>query len=178
MTCIVGIATAGKVHLAGDSAAVADNALTVIVEPKVFHNGPYVFGFTDSFRVGQLLRHAFRPPAPTGDLDRFLVTKFIDALRGCLQDGGVASRANEVEAGGTFLVGVSGRLFQVESDYQVGEAVDGFDAIGCASDVARGALFATPKLAPKARLRLALEAAERHSAGVRGPWTFITGGEA
>ncbi|WP_234710671.1 hypothetical protein [Sinorhizobium arboris] len=101
-----------------------------------------------------------------------MVTEFIDALRQCLKAGGCAQRYYEVERGGTFLVGYAGRLFQIRGDYQVAEPVDGFDACGCGSQIALGALFASSDAPPRERLEIALNAAERFCAGVRGPFHF------
>ncbi|MEO3924086.1 hypothetical protein ABGB07_09550 [Micromonosporaceae bacterium B7E4] len=44
--------------------------------------------------------------------------------------------------------------------------------MGCGSEIALGALFATARtsMSPKRRVTVALEAAERFSAGVRGPF--------
>lgn len=174
MTCIVGLVSDGKVFIGGDSAGVANLSLTIRADAKVFKNGDYVMGFCGSFRMGQLLRHSFSPPKrhPDTDLEKFMVTDFVNAVRGCLKDGGVAESYNDAEKGGFFLVGYAGRLFQIQSDYQVGESVDGYDAIGCGEDIAKGTLFATEKLKPADRTRVALEAAERFSAGVRGPFHF------
>ena len=178
MTVIVGVVHEGRVYLGGDSAGVGGLDVTVRSDVKVFRNGPFVLGFTDSFRMGQLLHHALTPPAPEGDLDRFMCTTFIDAVRDCLSGGGYASTTNGTEAGGTFLVGVAGRLFQVNSDYQVGESRDRYDAIGCGSGYALGVLHLTGRqqMPPRSRLRLALEAAAHHSAGVRAPFRYVTGG--
>lgn len=178
MTCIVGVAHEGQVYLGGDSAGVSGYSLTVRADAEVFRNGPYVLGFTSSFRMGQLLRYSLKPPAPTVDLEAFMVTTFVDAVRACLKAGGYASKTHEVEEGGTFLVGVRGRLFRVDSDYQVGEAGAGYDAIGCGEDLAFGALYATGHLQPRRRVRVALEAAEAGSGGVRAPFLVISGGKA
>lgn len=180
MTCIAAVAHDGKVYIGGDSAGVGGYGLTVRADVKVFRNGPYVFGFTSSFRMGQLLHHALKAPKPEGNLDRFLCTKFVDAVRECLKTGGFASSTYGVDEGGTFLVGVQGRLFVVESDFQVGEAASGYDAVGCGSDLALGVLHLSGRqqMAPRSRVRLALEAAETHSAGVRGPFRIVVGGAA
>lgn len=177
MTCIVGLVHDGDVYIAGDSAGVSGYDLRVRADEKVFQNGHYAFGFTSSFRMGQLIRYAFTPPAvpnEDADLRAFMTTTFVDALRECLKKGGYAKRENEVEAAGVFLVGVHGRLFVIESDYQVGENVDGFAAVGCGDQVALGSLYTTRTAAylhePEYRVRAALEAAERFSAGVRGPF--------
>lgn len=174
MTCIVGIAENGRVYIGGDSAGVAGYSLTVRADRKVFRNGDFVMGFTTSFRMGQLLRYAFSPPKrhPDTDIDKFMVTDFINAVRDCLKSGGYAEKHNDAEQGGTFLVGYAGRLFEVHGDYQVGEATDGFSAVGCGDEIALGALYAAKKQKPTDRLRTALEASERFSAGVRGPFHF------
>lgn len=177
MTCIAGIAHEGQVYIGGDSAGIctSDLSLTVRSDPKLFSTGPYVFGFAGSFRMGQILRYVFVPPDPDiRDLDRFMCVDFVDALRDCLKSGGFARTDEGVESGGLFLVGVCGRLFRVSSDYQVGESLDGFDAIGCGDLIALGSIFSTVGLPPERRLCIALQAAERHSAGVRGPFRYVS----
>lgn len=173
MTAIVGLTRGGSVFIGGDSAGVSGLSLSVRADSKVFRNGRYLFGFTSSFRMGQLIRYSLNLPEPEDDLNRFMVTKFIDGLRDCLKSGGYARKEEEQELGGTFLVGVRGRLFTIYDDYQVAKALDGYAAVGCGNDIALGALYATAGrgMRPKARVRLALTAAERFSAGVRGPFT-------
>jgi hypothetical protein len=173
VTAIVGLVHDGRVFIGGDSAGVAGYQLTVRADQKVFRTDRYVFGFTDSFRMGQLIRYSFEPPAPPTRLDKFMSTTFVDALRSCLKEGGYARKDSEQESGGTFLVGVAGRLFRIGSDYQVGESVDLYDAVGSGDDLALGALYATPGQPPKERIRIALGAAERFSAGVRRPFVIV-----
>ncbi|ANT54760.1 MULTISPECIES: hypothetical protein [Mesorhizobium] len=176
MTCIVGLINDGSVHIGGDSAGVVGYSLTVRADRKVFRNKDFVFGFTSSFRMGQLLAHSFKPPKRHPDIDvyTFMVTEFVNALRQCLKDGGYAERHHEAERGGTFLVGYAGRLFKIAGDYQVGESADDFDACGCGEQIALGALLASPNSPPRERLTIALQAAERFSAGVRTPFHFET----
>ena len=176
MTAIAGLVHDGAVHLAGDSAGVSGYSLTVRADTKVFTNGPYVMGFTSSFRMGQLLRWSLEAPHPAGDLEKFMATTFVDAVRTTLREGGWLVKNSEREDGGTFLVGTAGRLFTVSDDFQVGEAADGYAAIGCGHELVLGALYATArgKKQPVDRLRIALEAAERFSAGVRGPFAFVS----
>lgn len=174
MTCIVGLVENDTVYIGGDSAGVSGYFLNVRADRKVFRNGDFVMGFTSSFRMGQLLQHTFTPPKrhPDTPVDKYMVTSFIDAVRDCLKTGGYASRQNEVETGGIFLAGYAGRLFRIDCDYQVGEAVDGFDAVGCGEEIALGSLCTSVGMKPQKRLQLALEAAERYSAGVRAPFHF------
>jgi ATP-dependent protease HslVU (ClpYQ) peptidase subunit len=180
MTCIVGLLDDGDIYIGGDSAGVGGYALHVRADQKVFRNGPFLMGFTTSFRMGQLLRYKLTPPehpyiAGTGkrmDTYKYMVTHFVDAVRQCLKDGGYASKDKEVEEGGTFLVGYDGRLFEIESDYQVAEQAVEFHAVGCGDQIALGSLYSSRGRPPKERVVMALEAAERFSPYVRGPFVI------
>ena len=180
MTCIVGLIDDGKVYMGGDSAGIAGYNLSIRADEKVFQNGPFLMGFTTSFRMGQLLRYKLEPPKHPFDDDgklidtyKFMATAFIDSVRKCLKDGGYAQKDKEQEWGGTFLVGYKGRLFEIEGDYQVGESVDKFKAVGCGQQIALGNLCATKGKQPKERVDAALKAAEKYSAGVRGPFAIL-----
>ena len=180
MTCIIGLVDDGRVFIGGDSAGVADYALTVQADEKVFKRGPFVFGFTDSFRMGQLLRYALpidKEKMPRADdvegLSGWMRTDFIDSVRKCLREGGFATLDNGREWGGTFLVGIYGRLFRVGTGFDVLEGADPFEAVGCGFQLAIGSM-ATSKGRATSRVKKALEVSERFSAGVRGPFVVVS----
>jgi ATP-dependent protease HslVU (ClpYQ) peptidase subunit len=176
VTAIVGLEHAGKVYIGADSAGTAGWLQIVRADEKVFTNGPFVIGFTTSFRMGQLLRYklsvAEQAPSQTDDF-RFMSTVFIDTVRTCLKDGGFAKIDNGVEQGGTFLVGYRGALYCVGSDFQVGRSVEGFDAVGYGDELALGALAASALKDPTRRVKQALGVAARFSAGVAGPFKVV-----
>lgn len=176
MTCIVGFIHNGTVYMGGDSAGVAGLDIRTRKDPKVFIKGEFIFGFTSSFRMGQLLRHSFTAPARNAgqSVDDYMAGPWIDAVRKCLKDGGYASVENNTETGGQFLVGYAGRLFQVDSDFQVGEVAEPYDAVGCGHKYALGTLHALHGSLkdPKRLVRKALESAAFFSAGVRAPFTI------
>ncbi len=179
MTAIAGFVHEGKVWIGGDSAGVDGRfALTVRADQKVFRSGEFVMGFTSSFRMGQLLRYTLTVPPwkEKQDLFEYMVNDFIGAVRNCLKAGGYAEKHDDAERGGTFLVGVRGRLFCIQSDYQVSESADGYEACGCGELICSGALFATRNFIgpPVERMKVVLEAAERHSAGVRAPFHILS----
>jgi len=186
MTCIVGLVHNGKTHLAGDSAGVDGLHIVVRKDKKVFMNGEFAMGFTSSFRMGQILHYDFNPPsfdtfvAKAKDDDdpvmEFMVRKFIPALRKAFKNHGFGRIEDNEESGGCFLVGFRGRLFQIDADYQVGENIVGYAAVGCGDSYAMGSLHSTGShsaLKPKRRLEAALEAAAEFSGGVCAPFNFV-----
>jgi hypothetical protein len=178
MTAVAGLIADGAVWIAADSAGVSGQSLSIRADHKAFRNGPYVFGFTTSFRMGQLLQYRLQVtgPDPDDDLHAFMCTNFADAVRDCLKAGGWAEKDKDREAGGNFLVGVNGRLFEVYSDYQVAEREDPFAATGCGESFLLGSLHTSAALdwPPEKRLIAALEAAERFSTGVQGPFRVVS----
>lgn len=177
MTCIVGIEKAGQVWIGGDSASLSGLSKRIREDSKVFKVGDVLFGFTTSFRVGQLLRFSLTiPPQKVEDDYQYLCTDFIDAVRKCLKNGGFTHIKDNQEIGGTFLLGYKGRLYTVDSDFQVGKVTIGFDACGCGEDYALGSLYTTKdlKFNPEERLIKALKAAAQFSAGVAPPFKIIS----
>lgn len=176
MTCIVGIAQKGLVVIGGDSAGVAGLSLSVRADEKVFRKGDFLYGFTTSYRMGQLLRYVFDPPRhhPGTDTMAYLVAEFIPALRQCFNANGYGQSHNHQDSGGCFLLGYRGEIFQIESDYQVARPMDEYAAVGCGFDLALGALHATQDGATEVgdRVVAALKAAAHHSAGVCPPFVI------
>ena len=174
MTCIVGLVNRESVYIGADSAGLAGLTLSVRADEKVFGRPPFLMGFTTSFRMGQLLRYKLSVPLQQcSDVQEFMSTIFIDSVRQCLKEGGWATTKDGRETGGIFLVGYQHRLFRIDSDFQVGENCGGFDAVGAGEDIALGALFATEGKEPLERILIALRAAERYSAAVRGPFIVM-----
>jgi 20S proteasome alpha/beta subunit len=177
MTCIAAVADGTHVYMGGDSAGIAGLTLQVRGDPKVFkRDDRFIIGFTSSFRMGNILRYQFTPPELKAehDIDEYMVDGFAQAAQKCFREHGFATVRNEQVTGGQFLVGVRGRIFIIDSDFQVGWVRSDYAAVGCGADAACGSLHATAALQVEAsqRVKMALEAAEQHSAGVRGPWTL------
>lgn len=173
MTCIVGLVDKGVVYIGGDSAGIAGLSISIRADEKVFGNGPFIMGFTSSFRMGQLLRYKLAPPAQTVHQDdmEYMVTSFIDSCRTCFSQNGFGDKEGSV--GGSFLVGYKGKLYTVESDYQVGIPRLEYDAVGSGADLALGAMYATEGLKPEERITAALSAASAFNAGVAPPFIIL-----
>ncbi len=193
MTCIVAYRTAEAVFMGADSAGVAGLSMTVRADRKVFElcragvpprtagglargdRDRMLVGFTSSFRMGQIIQHHVALPdhprgVPTFD---WMVREFVPAVRKALKEHAFTTVNNNVETGGSFLVAYRNRIYTIDGDFQVGEPVAPFDAVGCGASIALGAMDALHRWDTPGGIQLvelALQAAERHSAGVRRPF--------
>jgi len=178
MTCIIALAQDGSVYMGGDSAGVDVQTLAVHVrtDAKVFITGEFIFGFTTSFRMGQLLQYSFTPPEhpPEKCTMAYMVTDFIDAIREVFSAKGFLTKLNEGEVGGDFLVGYRGKIYEIANDFQVGTMAVNYASLGCGADFAQGVMFATSDMvSPESRITLALDAAEYFSGGVTRPYKIL-----
>lgn len=171
MTCIVGLSDKGRVWMGGDSAGVAGLSITIRADPKVFINGPFIIGFTSSFRMGQLLMFDFIPPTHPQDMNnyQYMVTLVVPSIRSCFKDGGFAQSNNSQEKGGQFLIGYNGILYHIGADYQVGIPIETYTAVGCGEDIALGSMYTSQGRKPEYRIKTAILAAEKFNGGVRSP---------
>lgn len=172
MTCIIGLIHDGRVYMGADSMSASGWDARTTKLKKVFRlKGKFLIGYTTSFRMGQLLEHRLEVAAQNGEDDMaYMVTVFVEAVRSLLKDNGFSKVDNNKETGGQFLVGYNGRLYLVDSDFQVNEHADGFDACGCGQDYALAAMKALEDLPPRERIKRALEIVASFSNGVQGPF--------
>jgi ATP-dependent protease HslVU (ClpYQ) peptidase subunit len=136
MTCIVGIENNGVVHLGGDIQGTGGNNKIVHTQPKVFNRKGVLFGFTTSYRFGQILEHSLPTPVVPEDQDdvyRWLITVLIPDIRKALRDEGY-------EGGGNCLIGVRGQLWELQNDFSVLRSVRGYAAVGSGYEYAMGSL--------------------------------------
>lgn len=178
MTCIVGLEKNGKVWMGGDSAGTSMNMNQRIrADKKVFIKGEFIIGFCGSFRMGDLLKHAFNIPGTEDvvDSDSFMVNQFVDSLRDLLEtENKKAGLAGNDRLVPSILVGFRGRLYNVEGDYQCGRPEDGYDSVGSGSSVAVGSMYASRHVtSARKRIESSLKAASRNDAAVRPPFHIL-----
>ncbi|MDR6218231.1 hypothetical protein [Deinococcus soli (ex Cha et al. 2016)] len=175
MTVCVGLIHQGAVYLGADSMGSNTISCEIREDRKVFARGDFILAGAGSFRMIQLLRYKFTPPArdPERDVMEYLVTDFIDALRNAYKAAGFSEAHHGVESqNGLFLVGHVGRLFAIPNDFQVAELTIAFNAIGSGGRVAMGALHAlqphVDRLGPAHVIHTAIEAAATYTVSVGG----------
>lgn len=185
MTCIVAVKHNKKIYMGGDSLGSDDTfSKTVRNDEKVFINGEMIFGFTSSFRMGQILQYVMEPPErPEAISDmKYLVAHWIPVLIETFHDQGYHGEKavddhDETRTGGVFLLGYRGTVYHIDSDFQVGIPAEQYAAAGCGSDLALGAIYTAKKSGlkdPEQIITVALEAAEKFSGGVQRPFNILS----
>ena len=103
----------------GDSAGCTTYNIWDRSDKKVFIVDKMIYGFSPSFRMGQILQYSFkRPKHPQGKSDyEYLCTIWIDKLREILKEKGFTHIKENEETGGQFLVGYKGNLYEIDTDF-------------------------------------------------------------
>lgn len=136
MTCIVGVEVGDKVVLAGDIQGSGGNNKIIHTQPKVFKNGDMGFGYTTSYRFGQIIEHSITKefvPNSSDLIYPWLVKEFVPHCRKSLQEGGY-------DGGGTCLMGVKGQLWELQGEFSILRSTKGFNAVGSGYEYALGAM--------------------------------------
>jgi ATP-dependent protease HslVU (ClpYQ) peptidase subunit len=137
MTCIVGIEHNGKVLMGGDIQGTGWNNKVVHTQPKVFDKNGVIFGFTSSYRFGQVLEHGLPDPVVPEDpkqIYRWLITVLIPDIKDAL-------KSFDHDKGGNALIGVKGQLWELQADFSVLRSTRGFAAVGSGAEYAMGSVF-------------------------------------
>ncbi len=172
MTTIVGVQKDGYVILGADT-QVTDGARKhnhVKMEKISKNNGYLIAGAGDS-QPCDILQHVFAPPIPTladrKDLYHFMITKFIPAMRECLEENGYKPDPSDKDAGFNTLISFDGEIFDIGDDFSVVLNNDGIYGVGAGSQYAIGALYAG------ATVEKALEYAANNDIYTSGPFQIV-----
>jgi len=144
MTCVVALTEGDRLVMGADSGAshLPEYEMYTVSMPKVFRAGPWLVGFSGSYRLGQILKFNMPWPEPPGELDyEFMATKMTRALHECLSsqfDSGYPESA--VNRQWQILIGRRGKVYGMNYRYDVINVTDPFTAIGSGRKVALGAL--------------------------------------
>lgn len=185
MTCIIGYISDyknsegyNKIFMGGDSCGSNSYDITIRKNKKVFIKNNMIFGFTSSYRMGQIIQYCFNIPYHEKDLNNYeyLCSIFIKELIKCFKDNGFLEKnENGRYNGGTFLLGYKGCLYQIQDDFNIAELTLNYHACGSGEDYAMGALniLNKKKLNPKEKIKNALTTAEKFSRLVSSPFDII-----
>jgi 20S proteasome alpha/beta subunit len=176
--------------MGGDRAISDSNGyITRSAHPKVFRRYQYLFGYAGSVKFGKLIEHGFEPPTyrgedADGELDEFMNTDFVEALSAFLEEKTFSMFDDKPEIGAStsgLLVGIEGRIFEIEYELAAIEFADNYAAIGSATEFAIGALATHKNIYGKKYLKNnitnALKVAAKHSTTCSEPFDIVMIGE-
>jgi ATP-dependent protease HslVU (ClpYQ) peptidase subunit len=172
MTTIVAVCKNGNVTMGADS-QVTDGSRPnrhPRMEKITKNNGYLIAGSGDS-QPCVILQHIFVPPVPTvqerKDLYKFMIVKFIPAMRECLDDNGWKPSTDDKESGFNMLFAFDGEVFDIGDDLSVLLNDDGIYGVGSGSPYAIGALYAG------ASVEKSLEYASSNDIYTSGPYQIV-----
>ncbi len=184
MTCIIALLDKGTLWMGGDSAIAAGSELRISKISKVFKRSyketEYIIGCSGSARIRQIMEYEMELPqamAPQQgkEVQIFVIQKFIPLLKAALEKNSFLQKKEGIEQieDGKVLLGLNGHIFRIDNFFHVLESEENFEAIGSGSSEAWGAMYATNGQEAKARLELALQAAESATTNVQRPFTIV-----
>jgi len=178
MTCIVGMVSNDKVYIGADNIGSNNSQIQSRQDSKVFIKKDMVFGFTTSYRMGQLIKYQLIIPHRIDkSVEEYMYTDFIESVSKLFETKNYSEISNNVQTGGTFIVGYQGKIFIVESDFQIVQPSDCYCSVGSGSSFALGSLYANDSSVNKlatTKIIEALECAEYFNPFVRKPFEILS----
>ena len=181
MSLIIGVEEEGRVILAADSAASTEERFefySLRHLEKIARCGPYLVGYCDNARVGQVLFHHVDWPDPpeSGPLASFLVREVVPEIRRAVHAAGAAQEGRTFLGPRTVvLVAARGELYAVGADLAVVRS-EGLVCIGSGRSAAypvMDALLAAGVSSVRERIEMTLETVARRSPNVAPPFRFL-----
>lgn len=184
MTCIIGMIEGGETYIGADGYATSEECeLKPIICRKLFKSGRYIVAFAGHIRTGQLLypESGFEFPDEIYQIPNkmYLWLREFEAIgRDEIQMGVIASN---------FIIATEDNIYEIYTDMQISEINKkyGYTAMGSGSPYALGSLYTTSnsgyrqkKMAPKDRIKLSLEAANRFVKNCGEPYQIFSYKEA
>jgi ATP-dependent protease HslVU (ClpYQ) peptidase subunit len=176
MTVIAAIKANGRVYMAGDrGASDMDTGLILNLSKSKIHKvGDYVFGFAGTMD-GQRIAYSFDPPKPhpDEDLDFFMHTTFLKALRAYYDEWWFPT-SDESEF--SMLIAYKDKLYEHNSsDMSITEYTNHFMAVGSGEQYAYGYLSAVAGTKnPEQAIEGAVKAAIKFSPSCAGTVDILT----
>lgn len=135
MTCIVAMVDDSASYIACDSLGSGGGRKNSYRNKKIFQRESFLFGYTGSFRAGQLLQYSlWIPPRKVGqNLDDYLHVDLVNAVRSTYE-------THKFEDYSEFLIVAEGRIFTLQNDLSLLESQEGFEATGSGEDYARAVM--------------------------------------
>lgn len=186
MTCVVALKDeeTRRIYMAADSIGMCTDTYEkyIIKDPKIFYkndkNGHrMLFGYSGSFRVGQVLKSELKIPTVlnTHPMD-YLIKKLIPNMQDILESHKVSINEETPNSETlSLLITIKDRIFSIENNWSIIESTENYASVGIAGKFAMGYLYATEDtdIPASARIYNSVEAATKFSAASSMPCHVI-----
>lgn len=173
MTTIIAVQSNNGVVFGADSQVTASNGRKYSAQSmvKISERNGYIIAGSGECAPCDIAQHIWLPPIPTAkdkrDLYHFMIAKVIPSLKQCFKDNDYKANADDDDTAFSFLISVSGELFEVADDFSISRDDSGFYGVGSGSGYAIGALYAG------ASMDEALTIAARNDAYTSAPFIYL-----
>lgn len=156
------------IWLGSDSRAAGKDDAMPCATPKLGSFDGFSFGYCGSFRFGQVLLHAFRPPKhpKNVDTDDYMFTLWLESLREYMSEYGIVKSENGIESAddADCIIVYRDEVYLLQSDLSLLKPIEPYAAIGSGASYAIGALFALAgtEMPAQTRVEVAVECACLH----------------
>ena len=152
MTCIVALTNKTGIYMGADMGSVQKDQFRVRYDRKLFEriflDVPTLFGFSGSYRMGQLLSifnfedfHINRAIQTNDELHLFLIAEFIPKLIKFMEANDCIEKENGTKKlSGDILMGLFNETFSIGRDFQISRYKEPYTAIGSGKKYALGAM--------------------------------------
>jgi ATP-dependent protease HslVU (ClpYQ) peptidase subunit len=172
VTCIVGVASDGKVYMGADRGLSSDHEIVSMTNSKIHIRDKWIFGFSGSLGTGQLMEFINIPILNKGD-DPYSILRLliVEEFKSMVEKyGSLTTPEDHCD----FLIGANGRLFEFSTeDWGVAEIKE--SAVGSGSSFALGSLYSTTHYkVPEKRVEKAVCSAIHYSPSCQGPIDILS----
>lgn len=153
MTCIVAVECSDGAIIGGDYCGSNGFTYSIVSQPKVFEHSNILFGFTSTFRFGQLIEHmldndVLYPPQTGSEVYRWLIKDFVPKLRKVIDD-----QKYNISDGCNAILVVNNQVWELQQDlsvlrYEVGLASVGSGAFHAQSSMLTQMMLKFPDSRP------------------------------
>ena len=172
MTTIVAVVKNGNVTMGADSQVTdGDRPNNHAKMEKITKNNGYLIAGSGDSSPCDILQHMFIPPIPNAserkDLYKFMIIKFIPAMKECLEENGWKPTSDDKDSGFSMLIAYDGEVFDIGDDFSVLLNDKGIYGVG------NGAKYAIGALDAGASIERSLEIAADNDIYTSGPFQIV-----
>lgn len=183
MTVIIGLESNNKVYIGCDSALIENWTQEITALPKIFKLGSFLIGVAGYPRAQQIIQYHLKLPKQLDsqtDL-QYLCTDFVDTIIQLMSEHDFGKTENNQKTlDSSIIFGYHGKLYEIDTNYQIIKVKSNFSAIGSGKDLALGAMNALDSvmliesMKPETKIKIALETTAKYNIGVAKPFKVMS----